>query len=161
MLCRRPADKLALYTYGCPYVGNRAFLDAWESKVPEQWRTFNEHDTVPTVPRSTGFKQTARGVCLMEHPRKGDAFAAAPLHDERAAFFCDMPAVTLGGGLRITDEVRLRSSGLQLGTFRWKYSRFVRTILLDAPPGTWSTHFKRHVRAHQADSHPTFRHIHA
>lgn len=118
-------------TYGCLWVGNRAFLDAWESKVAEQWRTFNERDTVPTVPRSTGFTQTARGVCLMEHPRKGGAFAAAPLHDERAAFFCDPPAVTLGGGLRVTDEVRLRSSGVQLGTLRWKYSRFVRTTFLD------------------------------
>lgn len=100
----RPADKLALYTYGCPYVGNRAFLDAWELKVPEQWRTFNEHDTVPTVPRSTGFKQTSQGICLKEKEDKGGQFGTELRHDERAAFFGETPTITLGDGLRISDE---------------------------------------------------------
>ena len=82
--CRRAKDKLALYTIGCPRVGNQAFLDAWSEKVPERWRTFNQHDSIPTMPRSTGFVHPTQGLCLMEQVRTGPharTFRISSMHD--------------------------------------------------------------------------------
>lgn len=49
-LCRWPKDKLALYTFGAPKVGNNEFAKTLESCIPNAWRIFSVTDVLPETP---------------------------------------------------------------------------------------------------------------
>lgn len=42
--------KVQSYTFGCPRVGNQAFVETYESLVSDYWRMVNTFDPVPHVP---------------------------------------------------------------------------------------------------------------
>ncbi len=50
-----------MYTYGAPRVGNMAFSQAFNKRVPGSWRFYNASDIVPSVPRLMGYSHVKNG----------------------------------------------------------------------------------------------------
>ena len=46
-----PAVSVEVYTFGAPRVGNRAFADSYNRRVPSTWRFVNGNDVVSGLPR--------------------------------------------------------------------------------------------------------------
>ena len=44
------AERIDVYTFGSPRVGNAAFVDFYDRHVPNTWRHVNDEDIVPLVP---------------------------------------------------------------------------------------------------------------
>jgi hypothetical protein len=61
------AQRVIMYTYGAPRVGNKAFADAFDARLSAAgaaWRITNIRDIVPTVPRLMGYAHGGSSVRL-------------------------------------------------------------------------------------------------
>lgn len=57
---------LALYNFGSPRVGNRAFAKEFNRLVPDAWRIVNRNDAVCSVPRLMGYCHVGHAVKLKD-----------------------------------------------------------------------------------------------
>ncbi|KAG2428849.1 hypothetical protein HYH02_014261 [Chlamydomonas schloesseri] len=60
----RSVQRISLYSYGAPRVGNKAFAEAFDRLVPDTWRITNTNDIVPSVPRLMGYCHVGHAVRL-------------------------------------------------------------------------------------------------
>ncbi|KAJ9445152.1 Lipase [Diplonema papillatum] len=64
---RRGTEKIVVYTFGSPRVGNAAFAETYDHAIPHSFRVVNQCDIVPTVPfgvHGAVFKHSGREVCI-------------------------------------------------------------------------------------------------
>jgi hypothetical protein len=69
-MCSWPKEKLALYTFGAPMVGNKAFAKELEMHVPYAWNIYNIDDILPHIPVSSDYVPAGRSLGL-QVGRKG------------------------------------------------------------------------------------------
>ncbi|PNW87796.1 hypothetical protein CHLRE_01g002400v5 [Chlamydomonas reinhardtii] len=60
----RSIQRISLYSYGAPRVGNKAFAEVFDRLVPDTWRITNANDIVPSVPRLMGYCHVGHAVRL-------------------------------------------------------------------------------------------------
>ena len=49
-------SSVVVHSFGSPRVGNKAFAEAFESRIDSSWRFSNVSDIIPTVPRFLGYR---------------------------------------------------------------------------------------------------------
>ncbi|GIL50703.1 hypothetical protein Vafri_6817 [Volvox africanus] len=60
----RAVQKIAMYSFGAPRVGNKAFAEEFDRLVPDAWRVTNSNDIIPSVPRLMGYCHVGHAVRL-------------------------------------------------------------------------------------------------
>jgi len=81
----KPA-KIAMYNFGSPRVGNKAFATEFNRAVPHAWRLVNRNDAVVTVPRLVGYCHVGHAVIVGLDPRTHDKKIEVQLHSSEAPF---------------------------------------------------------------------------
>ncbi|GAQ80987.1 hypothetical protein KFL_000680030 [Klebsormidium nitens] len=59
---------VTMYNFGSPRVGNHAFADFYNRRVPDTWRLVNRNDVIPTVPRMLGYCHVGNALILGDKP---------------------------------------------------------------------------------------------
>ena len=92
---RRRFEEVAMYNYGSPRVGNRAFVEQYNALVPHSVRVVNGSDAVPTVPALLGYRHVAHGVRVAA----GGAVAGEPPVPRAEGGLAAMAAAAAGFGV--------------------------------------------------------------
>ena len=88
-------QKIAMYNFGSPRVGNKAFATEFNRVVPHAWRLVNRNDAVVTVPRLVGYCHVGHAVIVGLDPGTHNKKIEVQLHSSEAPF----------EGMAIVDEV--------------------------------------------------------
>jgi len=94
----RRGIRVSMVNFGSPRVGNAAFVEAYNSLVPDSIRVVNGADAVPTVPALLGYRHVAHGVRV---DAAGAACRDAPpaaVQPGVAAGIAQLAAAAMGGG---------------------------------------------------------------
>lgn len=92
-------NKVTMYNYGSPRVGNKPFADAFAELVPDAWRVHNAADVVAAVPRLMGYCHVPNGVRILEGKRLVllstgvDVLGEGQSVGEVCSLSCALPAV--------------------------------------------------------------------
>jgi hypothetical protein len=90
----KPA-KIALYNFGSPRVGNKAFATEFNRAVPHSWRLIARNDAVVNVPRLVGYCHVGHAVIVGLDSESDDKKIEIQLHSSEAPF----------EGMAVVDEV--------------------------------------------------------
>jgi hypothetical protein len=93
------AQRIIMYTYGAPRVGNKAFAAAFNDRLGgAAWRVTNISDIVPTVPRLMGYAHVKTGVRLT---------------GGGGLMFEEQPKDLLGEGREVLDALQVRGCNVR------------------------------------------------
>jgi predicted lipase len=59
-------NRVSMYNFGSPRVGNKQFAEQFAELVPDSWRVHNENDVVAAVPRLMGYCHVPNGVRILD-----------------------------------------------------------------------------------------------
>jgi hypothetical protein len=88
-------EKIAMYNFGSPRVGNKAFATEFNRAVPESWRLVAQNDAVVRVPRLVGYCHVGHAVIVGLDPETHDRKIEVQLNSSEAPF----------EGVAVVDEV--------------------------------------------------------
>ncbi|KAH7616902.1 putative Phospholipase A(1) DAD1, chloroplastic [Nannochloris sp. 'desiccata'] len=92
---RNNPPKIAMYNFGSPRVGNKAFATEFNRAVQHAWRLVNRNDAVVTVPRLVGYCHVGHAVIVGLDPETHNKKIEVQLHSSEAPF----------EGMAVVDEV--------------------------------------------------------